>query len=435
MRKANVFVLGLDEDNAKILRSLPQQIPINLHGLMRTSDLLDMDTLDLPARISEAEQTLRDFDGSVDAVIGYWDFPVTSIVAMMCRRFGLSGPRLEAVVRAEHKYWSRLTQAAVIDDLPGFALVPLSEDDPVVPDAVSFPMWLKPVKGFSSRLAFRVENEQQFRRAVSKIRQDIDALSEPFELVLAEVDLLAEIAEAGSHACLAEEAATGRQFTVEGYCFADVPHVYGIVESVLYPGRANFARYQYPVDVPGQVYDRMVTSTEAVLREFELGNSTFNVEYFWDEGDDRLRLLEINPRHSQSHAELFAAVDGVANHQAMLELGLGQEPQMPHRDGDYPMAAKFFLRVFDHDGVVSAAPSSDDIARVKQMIPGVVAIKSVISPGMQLSELPNQDPYSYSLADIVIGGEDTEQLLARYRATVDALEFTVDQTPDGSTGA
>ena len=49
----------------------------------------------------------------------------------------------------------------------------------------------------------------------------------------------------------------------------------------------------------------------------------FNVEYFWDAERDALTLLEINPRHSQSHAELFAWVDGVANHHHMIELRWG----------------------------------------------------------------------------------------------------------------
>ena len=46
-----------------------------------------------------------------------------------------------------------------------------------------------------------------------------------------------------------------------------------------------------------------------------------------------LHVLEVNPQHSQSHAELFEQVDGVPNHLAMLRLALGRDPELPPRQG------------------------------------------------------------------------------------------------------
>ena len=69
---------------------------------------------------------------------------------------------LEAVLKCEHKCWSRLEQRKVIDELPNFGIVDLDDEHPAPPRGVGFPMWLKPVESFSSELAFKAVNEAEF---------------------------------------------------------------------------------------------------------------------------------------------------------------------------------------------------------------------------------------------------------------------------------
>lgn len=94
----------------------------------------------------QGRRQLEKFEGPVDAIIGFWDFPVSSMVPILCQRFGkLCCASLEAVVKYEHKYWSRLERQKVIDEYPRFGLVdPERDTDP--PEGMSFPMWIKPVK-------------------------------------------------------------------------------------------------------------------------------------------------------------------------------------------------------------------------------------------------------------------------------------------------
>ena len=124
------------------------------------------------------------------------------------------------------------------------------------------------------------------------------------------------------------------------------------------PGGTSFVRYQYPEG--SRCGRRPDDRADAPYRCERIGfdGTTFNVEYFWDAERDALTLLEINPRHSQSHAELFAWVDGVANHHHMLELALGREPRPPHREGPYEVAAKWFVRR-SADGVVRRVPTAE----------------------------------------------------------------------------
>src|SRR5690606_10568430 len=163
---------------------------------------------------------------------------------------------------------------------------------------------------------------------------------------LDQLELPAEIAEVGATACLAEEAVGGRQVTVEGYSDGGGVHVYGIVDSLTYPQSSSFLRYQYPSQLPEGVRRRQVESSTKVIEQVGLESSTFNIEYFWDADTDRINLLEVNPRHSQSHAIMFEQVDGASNHEVQLRLALGRAPDMPTGKGDYAIAAKCFLREF-----------------------------------------------------------------------------------------
>src|SRR5699024_8701986 len=145
---------------------------------------------------------------------------------VLSERRGLRSTGLESLFKCEHKYWSRLEQRKAISDLPRFGTVDLASGSGPPPD-VDFPMWIKPVKSFSSQLAFRVEDEQGLQEAISKIRAGIDRIGAPFDAALRHASLPAEISEVGGEACLVEEAVGGRQVTVEGYSYDGDVHCYG----------------------------------------------------------------------------------------------------------------------------------------------------------------------------------------------------------------
>ncbi|SKA35288.1 Carbamoylphosphate synthase large subunit (split gene in MJ) [Marinactinospora thermotolerans DSM 45154] len=421
----NIFVLGLDEHNRETLGSLPHLSRYRFHGLLTIEELQHED-IDVPALLERARAQLEAFDGTVDAIMGYWDFPVSSMVPILCEEYGLPSASLESVVKCEHKYWSRLEQREVIDELPGFAEVAQDATEP--PAGLSYPMWLKPVKSFSSELAFRVTDDEEFRSALAEINEGAGRIGEPFEYVLGRVNPPAAIAEAGGTACLAEEEVGGRQVTVEGYVHEGEVVVYGVVDSLLYPDSPSFLRYQYPSRLPGHVTERLTTVSRRVVERLGLDSVTFNIEFFWDPETDRIRLLEVNPRHSQSHAKLFEYVDGTPNHECALSLALGRSPELSPGDGEYAVAAKWFLRRFE-DGVVRRAPGPEDVARVEREIPGTT-VKVVAHEGDRLSRLPGQDSYSYELAQVFVGARDEEELKDKYDRCVAALPFEIDTVGD-----
>ncbi|MFC5236777.1 ATP-grasp domain-containing protein [Pseudonocardia zijingensis] len=376
----------------------------------------------IPDLVDRAVGELDARTAPVDAIVGFWDFPISTLVPLLARRYGLHAAPLEAVVKCEHKYWSRLEQQQVIDEYPRFGLVDL--DEPRLPDGVRYPGWLKPVKSYSSELAFHVRDDEQLAAAVAEIREGIGRLGRPFEWILDQVDLPPEIAEVGGQACLAEEALSGARAATEGYVRDGEVVVYGVLDSITYPQRSSFLRHQYPSQLPDRVQKRLVQVSERVIDRIGLNWTTFSVEFFLDPTSGDVSLLEINPRHSQSHAELFAHVDGIANHHAMVQLALGRDPELRRGKGPYGIAAKWYHRRFD-DGVLRRAPSPEEIARIERDIPGV-RLSPVPEVGQRLSELPAQDSYSYELTDVIVGARDERELVDKYERAVGALTYEFD---------
>lgn len=419
---ATIAVLGADEANLELLRRMPGHERHDFVPVL-TPDEMQRGEVSVPDLLDRAARVLDERDESVDGIIGFWDFPISTLVPLLAARYGLRAASLEAVVKCEHKYWSRLEQQRVIDEHPRFGLVDL-DAEPRLPDGLRYPVWLKPVKSYSSELAFLVRDDRQLADAVAEIRAGIGRLGRPFEWILDRLDLPPEIAEVGGQACLAEEALSGARAATEGYVHDGRVVVYGVLDSITYPERSSFLRHQYPSQLPERVQQRLVEVTERVIERVGLDWTTFSVEFFCRPETGDVSLLEINPRHSQSHALLFEDVDGVPNHHAMVELALGRDPDMPSGKGPYGISAKWYHRRFS-DGLLRRGPSAEEIARIEGEIPGV-RLAPVPLEGQRLSELPAQDSYSYELTDVIVGARDEAELVEKYERAVAALTYEFD---------
>jgi len=418
----NVFVIGLNDFNRALLQTIDGAEQYVFHTLLENAEIEEPEVYRVREPLEKARAQLRAFPGSIDAIIGYIDMPVGFMVPVLCREFGLPTASLESVLKCQHKYWSRLEQSRVIPDhIPRFNLVDPFADDPLTQIDLDYPFWLKPVKSAGSYLGFRIHNRREFDKRIKAIRDNIRRLADPFNHILEYADLPDEVAGVDFSHCIAEQIVGGRQCTLEGYVFEGNFHVFGIVDSIRYPNRCSFARYEYPSSLPNRVTRRMINITLEFLDYIDFNNSTFNVEFFWDERNDRIWLLEVNTRISQSHSYLFAMVDGASNHQSMVEVGLGHRPTMPHRQGRYRYAGKFYYRMFQ-DAIVERVPGREDVQRIEQQVPDAM-IRLNVSEGMKLWNLREQDSYSYDIAWIFVAGNLRQELQSRYRECVAALDF------------
>jgi len=418
----NVFVFGADKFNLSLMRSLKPAQEYCFHELFQYSEVKTGKEFPVKFLYEGAVERLQKYPGSVDAIVGYWDFPVSTMLPILCQAFDLPSPSFEAVLKCEHKYWSRLEQRQVIPKyIPDFCAVDPFRDDYQQQITLNYPFWLKPVKAVLSHLGFMVRNDSELEMAIGEIRKKIQTFAKPFNYLLQFASLPNEVAAVDGYHCIAEEIIShGQQCTLEGYVFDGKLHIYGAVDSIREGEHSSsFSRYQYPSSIPQAIQDKMITVSERFFSYIEFNNGPFNIEYYWEKETDHIWLLEINTRISKSHCPLFRNVDGMSHHLVMLELALGKEPIFPHRQGLYRYAAKFMWRIHA-DALVNSVPTFQEVQSVIQRIAGT-EIQLHVREGMRLSELNYQDSYSYEVATVFIGGDTEQELLQKYSDVQQAL--------------
>lgn len=432
--KRHVFIFGLDEFHRHELATIAGGEHIAFHPLLEHDEAIHPERFPVDAMLARSEAILDEFPARVDAVCTYWDFPTSTLVPLIRAHRGLPGAGLEAVLKLEHKFWARVEQQEVVPELiPPFAAIDPFAPDPTAGLNLDYPFWLKPVKAHSSYLGFRINNRNDFKRAIAAIRQGIEQFAKPFNEILARAELPEAVAQVDGYHCIAEGLIShGMQCTLEGYAHQGEVKVYGIVDSVRGgPHRSSFTRYQYPSVLPQIVQRRMMAAAKQVIDHAGYTEAPFNIEFFWDKKRDVITLLEANARCSKSHSALFYRVDGASNLQVMVRLGLGETPDFPHRQGDSRVAAKFMLRVY-RPGQVTRVPSAVDIERLYARFPKA-RLRVLVHEGQDLGTLRFQDSYSFELAELFMGAASQAELLSDYRQALEILNFQISE-PSSSSG-
>lgn len=423
----NVFIIGYDDLGKRLTPELKHEEDYAFHPLLPLNEVVHASSYHFDQLVEDAVKEIENAPVSPDAIVGYWDFPTTALLPVLRQRFGLPGASLEAVLKCEHKYWSRVEQAKVAPEcVPAFQAVDPFADDPVAQIHIDYPFWIKPIKAHSSHLGFKIENGEQLRQVIPKIRDNIGSFAEPFEEVMAYIDPPAEIAGVTGYHCIAEGIISqGEQCTVEGYMHNGEAYLTGIVDTIRdSKSHSVLMRYLYPSQLPRKVQQRIFELSSSVMRHFGYDDSPFNIEYYYHRDTDELHLLEINSRLSRSHGAIFQLVDGAPHFQVMVDVALGIESRMPQGKGRYKIAAKKMIRVFK-DGIVKRVPSEEKIRKVEETFPGA-KVQLEVEEGMRLSELLYQDSFSFELAVVFIGGEDAEKLDDNIKRCLEMLPFEID---------
>lgn len=420
----NIFVLGYDEQHQCDLEQLPDVDRFRFHPLLHSNELIYQKNFQVEAKLDKARAVLDSFSEEVDGIICHWDFPVNPIGAILAAERGLRYPSLESVLKCSHKYWSRVEQRKVVPEVtPAFCAVDPFAERPIEQVTLDYPFWIKPVQGYSSTLGFRIGNEQDFDRAISITRTKISRIGDEFNHFLRRVDMPSEVAGVDGNYLIAEELVGGLEFAPEGHVQHGLCHVHGMFDMVQAENGKSFQRVEFPSKAPPEVQARAVEASKKIMKQVGFDNGCFNIEFFWDRDSDRLSLIEINPRMSQSHSYQFEQVNGMSNHEVAVHVALGDEPLFEDGGGNYQHAAKFFHRVYDiNDGIATRTPTKEDLERLYQEQPDT-RVNVSIRPGERLSELVDQDAYSYVLAEILVAGQTVAEMEQRYHRAVELLPF------------
>ncbi len=116
-------------------------------------------------------------------------------------------------------------------------------------------------------------------------------------------------------------------------------------------------------------------------------------------------------------------MDGSSSHQIAVDLALGIKPSPRKGKGEFNCAAKFFVRSFE-DALVTRVPSENEIKKIEdELVPGSI-IKIKAEEGKRLSEMMDQDSYSYNTAIVFAGARSKKELDEKYRLILDNLHFS-----------
>lgn len=418
----HIFVIGLDELNRAELETIHNASEYTFHGLIDHDTIVNPPSYDIEAIMGEARRTLKAAP-AVDAIIGHWDYPTTSLLPILRREHGLPTPTLESVLYCESKYWNRIAnEQAIPQCTPAFQGLDPFSDDAAETITLEYPFWLKPTVSFSSYLSYQINDESELREALATIRERIHVFAEPFEHIMQYCENRSALPAQGNGAtCLAEEIISGELCTLEGYVHNAEVVTYAIIDSVRGSNQVSFMSYQYPSTLPQNVQRRMKACAEKILEHIGLDHTPFNIEFFWNREHDKIWLLEINPRISKSHCPIFELATGASHHEVAIDIALRRRPKFPLPEGDFPMAAKFMARVYA-DATVTRVPSQDDIAALQEHHPELIVVPCV-KEGTKLSELRNQDSFSFEIANLFLGGRDEAELHHKFREIMRRLDF------------
>ncbi|MFO7924522.1 MAG: ATP-grasp domain-containing protein [Bacteroidales bacterium] len=425
IKKKKIFVIGLDDFNLEKLSHLPESEECEFLPAIKLDEMREVKKFSVPGLLETAHKRINKA-GRIDAVVTWFDFPGSVLVPIIAEEYDLPGPSLKNVMKCEHKYWSRIEQSkAIPENIPKFKVFDIYDDNAFDKIGFETPFWIKPIKSYGSFLAYRIGDKKQFNECMAEALEHIDLMVEPFTDIFHKYNVSPEISEM-KEKMFAETVIKGHQCTAEGYAINNEVEVYGIVDSILEGKTSSFSRYEYPSALKNEVQERIAGLSKKVIKQIGLNNSAFNIEYFYNEKTDEINLLEINPRISQSHADMFEKVHGISHHRIMLRLALNRQPEEPEKQGDFKKAAHFMLRSFK-PGTVKNSPSDKIINDLKQKYPGFEILLNV-KEGMDLNDLAEHhiDSYSYVMANIFLGAQNRKELLEKYNDVVEQLSIEIE---------
>lgn len=390
-------------------------IPYRPHG---TDVSEDPAAFDAPSFIEATAALVR--EEGLHGVMASDDYPGSIVAAALARELGFPGPPPEAVLRCQHKFYSRIAQRECVPEaVPDFALVD-PRDIEAASLALSFPVFVKPVKSFFSLHAGLVHDAAALRRVAQETRQHLSDFVRPLDQMLR---IHGPFAKHGGGYLIAEAPLTGVQVTFEGCVFRGEMQPVGVVDSIMFPGTISFARFEYPSALPGEVQARMADIAARFVRHIGFDDGLFNIEMMYDPARESIHIIEVNPRMCPQFADLMEKVNGVNTYEIALMIAAGRRPVVRRAGAPFAAAASIVGRVFD-DRIVRSVPGARELDSLHEQFPDA-RLKVLCREGHRLSE-ELQDGKSFRYSLLHLGGDDRAHIAARYEAAMRGLRFVLE---------
>jgi biotin carboxylase len=331
--------------------------------------------------------------------------------ALLAERMGWPGTPVAAILACQHKLYARqVLQRVAPEANVRFQLLEAEYGAPV-PQGLTYPLFVKPVKAAFSVLARRVDSYEELHRHTRFGWWElwvIRRLVEPFER-MARVRLGAGVPSA--HRMLLEEPAQADQFNLDGYVYEGAIHAIGVVDAIMYPDTQAFMRHEAPSRLPASVQARALDVARRFLAEVGFTHGLFNMEFFYDAASDRLSVIEFNPRMASQYSDLYQRLLGVDMHAMALALAHGRDPaSVPRKAPTAGAAASFVYRAFDPADKVTM-PTEAQVKAFMAAFPDALLFPYPKSGGSTERDFKWLGSYRYGITHL--GGEDAADLRAR----------------------
>lgn len=356
---------------------------------------------------------------NIEAVLSTDEYLGAAIAAVVAKQAGLPGTDPAFILRAQHKYYSRLIQQKHCPEASVYCdLVPQRIPKSFKP-ALSFPFFVKPVKGTFSLFVKKVNNLKELKQHMNfnwYERLLLKTITRPFNQLLKDHTALNKSA----NYFVAEELIEGIQVTVDGFVQNGEVRICGIVDSVMFPGTNIFERFEYPSRLSHQVQERMNATVEQLMTGIGFKHAQFNVELFYNEAQDEIHIIEINPRLSYQFSDLYENVDGTSTYQILLDLAQGRVPEFSKDSGIFNYTASFVLRTFEGKEL-DRIPEAHHIKAFNSRY-SESNIKVYGKKGTKLSsEMRAIGSYRYGIVNV--GAYSLLDLFSIYEDVLDSLPF------------
>ena len=330
--------------------------------------------------------------------------------AMLAERMGWPGTPVNAVLACQHKLHARNVMQQVCPQAnAGFAVLD-TEYGGNVPDGLTYPLFVKPVKAAFSVLAKVIHNREELhahtRFGVWELWV-IRHLVEPFERVFQQRMGPAQSA----HRMMVEDVVNADQFNLDGFVWNGQAGMFGVVDAVMYPGTQAFMRWDFPSRLPTAVQLRALQVAQAFLGAIGFTYGLFNMEFFHDATTDQLTIIEFNPRMASQFSDLYLRVCGLDLHACSLAMAHGEHPDTVSRVTPTAGAASSLVyRTFSPQQTCTM-PDKEQLTRFAADFPDGLLFPFPKDNGSIARDFKWLGSYRYGIAHL--GGDDSADLRRR----------------------
>ncbi|CAF3009233.1 unnamed protein product [Rotaria sp. Silwood2] len=361
---------------------------------------------------------------SFDGICSASDYPGILIAAALVHELKIPiGYNLLGTYRCSHKYYSRLIQSQLVPEAcPNFfALIDESSSEFTFP----YPIFVKPVKSCLSQNAHRINNADELKQLLKnpKIQSHLTTFVHPFNQLI-ERYVPANVFQTNVSYMLAEELLSGHQFTVDGYVDGNGEvTILGMTDTIMDSNKVSYLRFDHPTNLlPSYVQQRAKDICQRIVKGIDLRWSLFNIEFYYNQENDDLKIIEINPRHVGLFGDMYELVHGQNTYEIMLDLSMGQATSFRSVKPSYSHASSIMLHLSSYKKatIVKHVPSMDNIQAVLKKFPMVSLITVTCEVGMRLDA---DDRLAYGYGYINIGGNSMEEIDRNFKLAKENLDF------------